>query len=533
MAAEIFTDASRALDANANPYAGAKLYFYATGTTTPQAVYTTAALNVAHTNPVVADSGGQFPAIYFDATKQYRGILKNSTESVTMYDIDPINPGVLAELASSTGAAQIGKGETNLAVIARVTPQEYGAVGDGVTNDTTAIQATIDSGAKEVFFPQANYLHGNLTCDNDYQRFVGPGAKLVRNANSTTITVSARGNQFHGLRFSGGSFTGNNLTINGPETCFINCDSIETQGRALLAEDDGGNLFINGGVWNTTDTAGYEIELKDTTPGTSLYSKIIGISTNQAGGGILLNGQGTVRVIGCQIGKLTIQNGSGGMYEGNRFNGAVSVQASTNQFSNNAYASTVTFGDGVSSNIGQIAFDSTNIMQASGTLTINSNVVESTFHLGAIQSAGATLVINGPNNDIWHSELSYTPTLSAGGGSPTVGDGTLIGKYSRQGRQWTASVSFSFGSTSSFGSGDVTFTAPYKAKSKAVGSVRITDAGTGHFTGICEIDANGQTVKFFAGAGSSVVGTPVRASVPMTWASGDSMAFSISGEYVA
>lgn len=107
MAAEIFTDASRALDANANPYAGAKLYFYATGTTTPQSVYTTAALNVAHTNPVVADSGGQFPAIYFDASKQYRGILKNSTESVTMYDIDPINPGVLAELASPTGASSV------------------------------------------------------------------------------------------------------------------------------------------------------------------------------------------------------------------------------------------------------------------------------------------------------------------------------------------------------------------------------------------------------------------------------------------
>lgn len=108
MAAELLTDASRALDANANPYAGAKLYFYATGTLTPQSVYTTAALNIAHTNPVVADSGGQFPPIYFDSSKRYRGILENATGTTTIYDIDPINSGVLSELGLNTGATNIG-----------------------------------------------------------------------------------------------------------------------------------------------------------------------------------------------------------------------------------------------------------------------------------------------------------------------------------------------------------------------------------------------------------------------------------------
>ena len=38
-------------------YAGAKLNFYLTGTTTPTDTYTTPALSVAHDNPVVADSG--------------------------------------------------------------------------------------------------------------------------------------------------------------------------------------------------------------------------------------------------------------------------------------------------------------------------------------------------------------------------------------------------------------------------------------------------------------------------------------------
>lgn len=470
---------------------------------------------------------GIYDIKFYDANDTF----VTSEAGVPMYD----SGAVLDDLASETGGELVGIGQTTISVIARVTPQQFGAAGDGVANDTSSIQEAIDTGAREIFFPAGTYIHGNLTLDNDYQRLVGPGARLQRNSGAATITVSGRGVQCRSIQFSGGSNSGNNITVTGPEATFSDCDSIETSGRALLADSDGGNLEIRGGVWNTTNASGtgYDIELHDDTPGTSLYSRLIGISTNQTTGGVLLDGQGTVRIIGCQIGKLTIQNSSGGMYDGNRFNGAVSVQASTNQFSNNAFASTVTFGDGSGGNIGQIAFDSTNIMQASGTLTINSDVIESTFHLGQVQAAGATVVLNGPNNDIWHSEISYTPTLSAGGGSPTVGDGTLTGKYSRQGRQWTANVSFSFGSTSSFGSGDVTITAPFKAKSKAVGNVRITDAGTGHFTGVCEIAANAQTVVFYAGAGSSPVGTPVRAAVPMTWANGDSMSFTISGEYVA
>lgn len=55
-----------ALDAAGNPLSGAKLYTYEAGTTTPQAVYQDAALTQPHTNPVVADSAGRFPAMYAD-----------------------------------------------------------------------------------------------------------------------------------------------------------------------------------------------------------------------------------------------------------------------------------------------------------------------------------------------------------------------------------------------------------------------------------------------------------------------------------
>jgi len=47
---------------------GAKLIFTATGTSTPQAVYTDIALSVAHDDPVVADANGVFDPIYMDAS---------------------------------------------------------------------------------------------------------------------------------------------------------------------------------------------------------------------------------------------------------------------------------------------------------------------------------------------------------------------------------------------------------------------------------------------------------------------------------
>lgn len=111
MAAEILSDLSRATDSNSDPLAGALWYFYATGTTTPATVYTTAGLTVAHANPVVADSAGLFDPIYFDASVRYRGILKTAA-GVTVQDIDPINASLFADLASTNadlGLALIGR----------------------------------------------------------------------------------------------------------------------------------------------------------------------------------------------------------------------------------------------------------------------------------------------------------------------------------------------------------------------------------------------------------------------------------------
>lgn len=58
-------------DHNGDRIPGAKLYFYENQTTILKAVYTSAALNVAHPNPVPANDVGVFPAIWAENTEPY------------------------------------------------------------------------------------------------------------------------------------------------------------------------------------------------------------------------------------------------------------------------------------------------------------------------------------------------------------------------------------------------------------------------------------------------------------------------------
>jgi hypothetical protein len=73
--------------------AGSKLYFYATGTSTPQAVYTDEDLTVPHSNPVVADASGVFAPIYFDGTVGNFRVSHYTSADVLIYTVDDVPSG--------------------------------------------------------------------------------------------------------------------------------------------------------------------------------------------------------------------------------------------------------------------------------------------------------------------------------------------------------------------------------------------------------------------------------------------------------
>lgn len=80
---------TQAIDGVGNTLAGAKLYFFEAGTSTPQNVYADGDLTVALSNPVIADGGGRFVPIYL-ANAQYKVMLYTAND-VLVWSADNIN----------------------------------------------------------------------------------------------------------------------------------------------------------------------------------------------------------------------------------------------------------------------------------------------------------------------------------------------------------------------------------------------------------------------------------------------------------
>jgi parallel beta-helix repeat protein len=86
-----------------------------------------------------------------------------------------------------------------------VSVKDFGATGDGVTDDTTTIQAAIDSGATDIYFPEGTYIITALTVTSGI-RLYGVG-KLEKTSVTGTnmISITSDDVEIDGLTFNGAS----------------------------------------------------------------------------------------------------------------------------------------------------------------------------------------------------------------------------------------------------------------------------------------------------------------------------------------
>lgn len=130
------------LDASGNPYSGAKANFYATGTTTPQATYSNAALSTPNANPLVADAAGRFGPAYGPTTTDYKVVLTTSAD-VVIATYDPVQMTASVAALSVDSAQLVNDSVTNakLADVATATFKGRTTAGTGDPEDLTVAQA--------------------------------------------------------------------------------------------------------------------------------------------------------------------------------------------------------------------------------------------------------------------------------------------------------------------------------------------------------------------------------------------------------
>lgn len=215
-------------DNNGVPLNGGLLYTYAAGTTTPAATYTSDNGVTANANPIVLDSSGRTPSeVWLTDGTTYKIAVYTSTNVLirTWDDIAGINdPTALeAALASSTGSSMIGFIQAGANAVTRtaqskmrdtVSVKDFGAVGDGVADDTAAIQAALSSGAKAVVIPAGStyIINGGLTLPASGVTVQATGATIkLKNSASSLAMLYITGND---CVVDGGTWDGNKANGN-------------------------------------------------------------------------------------------------------------------------------------------------------------------------------------------------------------------------------------------------------------------------------------------------------------------------------
>jgi hypothetical protein len=521
---------------------GFKVYFYATGTTTLQNTYTTSALSVANTNPVVADAAGVLGAVWLDPTLTYKVTFKTSAD-VTLYTEDPITESLTQ---SQLGAILYPR--TAAEIAASVTPtnyayppgdvRRYGAVGDGSTSDTTAftnaLLVSMDTHADD-----GTWMIQGVTIP-DGQSISGDGRQTVikKRANGAAVTL-AKNAQLRDLYIdgNGANFTGSGVTI--PATIefdgfqhVVNCIIRNTASYCVeyTAEFAGFCSILLGCDFKTTDEATTPAVKWGVETGITKHGNryIIGCT---AGSGPIVDASGSQN--GCVMGSMAGGSSSAGLIYnsasakivvmGNRLaaTAAQVIDGTDGVFTGNVVAGDITLAATADRNVvtGNVSAGVITLASGAKRCVVKGNVVTSVTDSSGSVGSNSNLV------EITHT--TYTPTLTSANADASLGNGTIVGYYSRNGRTVKATAQIILGSTTSFGTGLVYISLPFipSANIAQHGSALLLDSGTLWYVAVSRTLVDG-TARAEIFPPTSATG-PITATTPFTWTTSDQLQLTI------
>lgn len=207
---------------------GGKLYTYEAGTTTPLTTYTDSTGVTANTNPIILDSRGEANVWLGSSPYKFKLTTSTDTEIWTVDNITSID-AFIATLAGATGSSLVGytpsgTGAVTTTVQAKLrqtfSVKDFGATGDGTTDDTTAFQNALTAAAgKSLYVPAGTYLCTGLTIYSGTNMYgdspttsiikakgtLGASTPLLKNPNQsgTAYSYTDVGITINNIRFDG------------------------------------------------------------------------------------------------------------------------------------------------------------------------------------------------------------------------------------------------------------------------------------------------------------------------------------------
>lgn len=477
--------------------------------------------------------------VYIDGVYQLKSSFSVSGTTLTFTEAPPLNSQIeviigkaIDTLDADSGNINYNQGGTGAQTRTVenklqefVSVKDFGAVGDGVADDTAAIQAAIDSGLS-LIFPEGNYSATGLTQSTDGQKFIGNGkVQITRSSGGALFTSTGRNVSFSNIEFNGASLGSGNLVIcSGDIVTFTNCAARTNSGHALWCKGSSNiiqgtnDIYYSAGVTNFNDAA---IALGQSGSPVN-YNIVSNIHTSTSNYGLFLIEAGTTKINSCQLG--SVDTSDGGAYITNcRIVGDLIMGGNT--FVDVCTISgDVTIGDGVATQ-GALGFGPNITMQSGATITLN-KMREAHVSIAHLGNTGVTIVDNvtGDATDIGNSiftpPIAFTPTWSATSVNPAIGNGTLTGFYVRNGATIDVTVELVTGSTTTYGTGTYFFTLPAPTKTVFGGNAFGEDVGTQYIFGACFGGSDfGDAFRIVDQTSNNQWGT----TVPMTWATGDKL----------
>ncbi|HCA6403147.1 TPA: hypothetical protein MXV29_002137 [Pseudomonas aeruginosa] len=406
----------------------------------------------------------------------------------------------------------VGYEVKTLGALKVVVVTNYGATGNGTTDDTAAIQAAITAAGQnaDVVFPSGTYLITSTLTSLTGQRWLGRGGQrgttIKKGANIDMVVVGTLSTILDiNLEGVGATYTGKGFVISsGFSQNLVRCRAVNMGGEPLYFANNAG-----GGA-NVTAFEGYPVDTNtyagcaiagDTSPHPRFFRGMWLSGANFALGPGAGNGGSMTQFY---IRDLRFDATSTLFHISNGRCATLGATTTLKGFDHSI--------DGVAF-AGPVALDS-----AQG------------INLGPSCSV-PTFTENPSNcqyNSVYVQRRTYTPTWTQTSATPSVGNGTLTGNYIRHGHQCMVEIELVAGSATSFGDSTSAyrFSLPFPGHlsfNQKRFPVRIYDSSAGaDFTGWASIGAGQDYITIAVGA------QQVRATSPMTWANGDTLECSFS-----